>query len=66
MEQHLAGDGHLAKEKTQELREQLVQAQAAARKQLTDLTVQSDHAAKKLQSVITKVRPLTPAVPLHT
>lgn len=64
VEQHLAGDGHLAKEKTQELREQLIQAQTSARKQLTDLTVRSDGTAKKLQNVITKVRPLTPVVPL--
>uniref|UniRef100_A0A8P4GGI3 Dynein regulatory complex subunit 2 n=1 Tax=Dicentrarchus labrax TaxID=13489 RepID=A0A8P4GGI3_DICLA len=40
--------------KTHKLRDQLTQAQTAARKQLTDLTVQSDNAVKKLQAVIAK------------
>ncbi|XP_078133613.1 dynein regulatory complex subunit 2-like [Sander vitreus] len=40
--------------KTHELRDQLSQAHAAARKQLTQLTVQSDNAAKKLQALIAK------------
>ncbi|XP_035529352.1 dynein regulatory complex subunit 2-like [Morone saxatilis] len=40
--------------KTHKLRDQLTQAQTVARKQLTDLTVQSDNAVKKLQAVIAK------------
>ncbi|XP_035850348.1 dynein regulatory complex subunit 2 isoform X2 [Sander lucioperca] len=40
--------------KTHELRDQLSQAHAAARKQLTQLTVQSDNATKKLQALIAK------------
>ncbi|XP_044231881.1 dynein regulatory complex subunit 2 [Thunnus albacares] len=40
--------------KTHKLRDQLTQAQAAARKQLTDLTVLSDVPVKKLQAVIAK------------
>lgn len=60
VEQDLTVDGNLVKQKTRELREQLIQAQTAARKQLTDLTVQSDQAAKKLQAAINKVKHLTP------
>ncbi|KAM7403783.1 hypothetical protein PAMA_004289 [Pampus argenteus] len=40
--------------KTHKLRDQLTQAHAAARKQLTDLTVHSAAASKKLQTVIAK------------
>ncbi|KAM6968595.1 dynein regulatory complex subunit 2 [Tautogolabrus adspersus] len=42
------------KHSTHQLRDQLMQSQKVARKQLTDLTVQSDNAAKKLRAVIAK------------
>lgn len=67
VEQDLTVDGNQVKQKTRELREQLSRAQTAARKQLTDLTVQSDHAAKKLQAAINKVKSLTPCLStVHT
>lgn len=67
VEEDLTADGNQVKQKTRELREQLNRAQTAARKQLTDLTVQSDNAAKKLQVVIAKVKHLTPSSPtVHT
>ncbi|XP_020510308.1 dynein regulatory complex subunit 2 [Labrus bergylta] len=42
------------KHSTHQLRDQLKHSQKVARKQLTDLTVQSDNAAKKLRAVIAK------------
>lgn len=67
VEEDLTADGNQVKQKTRELREQLNRAQTAARKQLTDLTVQSDNATKKLQAAIAKVKHLTPSSPtVHT
>ncbi|XP_070834938.1 dynein regulatory complex subunit 2 [Chaetodon trifascialis] len=54
VEQDLTAARNQVNRKTHKLRDQLTQAQTAARKQLTDLTVQSNNAAKKLQAVIAK------------
>ncbi|XP_045918104.1 dynein regulatory complex subunit 2 [Micropterus dolomieu] len=54
VEQDLNAARNKVNRKTHMLRDQLTQAHTAARKQLTDLTVQSDKAAKKLQAVISK------------
>ncbi|XP_038584088.1 dynein regulatory complex subunit 2 isoform X1 [Micropterus salmoides] len=59
VEQDLNAARNKVNRKTHMLRDQLTQAHTAARKQLTDLTVQSDKAAKKLQAVISKVKRLT-------
>ncbi|TDG98532.1 hypothetical protein EPR50_G00201180 [Perca flavescens] len=54
LETNLSAGRNQVNTKTHELRDQLGQAHAAARKQLTQLTVQSDIAAKKLQALIAK------------
>ncbi|XP_076604456.1 dynein regulatory complex subunit 2 [Chaetodon auriga] len=54
VEQDLTAARNQVNRKTHKLRDQLTQAQTAARKQLTDLTVQSDNATKNLQAVIAK------------
>lgn len=49
------------------LHNQLAQVQKDGRKRLTNLTMQSNNAAKKLQTVIAKVNHLTPGLPtVHT
>lgn len=63
VEQDLTADANRVKLKTRELQEQLSRAQTAARKQLTDLTVQSANSAKKLQAVISQVRHVPSALP---
>ena len=50
-------------QKRHKLRDQLARDRLAARKQLTELTFQGDAAMKKLQAVITKVKPHTPVHP---
>lgn len=42
------------------LRDHLTQSHMAARKRLTELTVQGDAAAKNLQAIVTKVKPASP------
>lgn len=42
------------------LQDHLTQSHTAARKRLTELTVQGDAAAKNLQAVVTKVKPASP------
>lgn len=59
VEEDLIAEGNYVKQKTRELREQLIRAQTEARKQLSDLTVQSNNTTKKLQAIITKVSSLT-------
>uniref|UniRef100_UPI0037E9419F dynein regulatory complex subunit 2 n=1 Tax=Semicossyphus pulcher TaxID=241346 RepID=UPI0037E9419F len=54
VEQHLTAARDQVNRSTHKLRDQLIQAQTATRKQLIDLTVQSDNAAKRLQAVIAK------------
>ncbi|CAJ1074870.1 dynein regulatory complex subunit 2 [Xyrichtys novacula] len=54
MEQDLVAQRNLRGPKTHELQNQLVQTRAAARKKLSDLTMQSDAATKKLKAVIAK------------
>ncbi|XP_074516906.1 dynein regulatory complex subunit 2 [Sebastes fasciatus] len=54
VDQDLTAARNQVNRKTHALRDQLTQAHTAARKQLTELTVQSDAAAKKLQAVIAK------------
>ncbi|KAF1375253.1 hypothetical protein PFLUV_G00237660 [Perca fluviatilis] len=54
VETNLSAARNQVNTKTHELRDQLGQVHAAARKQLTQLTVQSDNAAKKLQALIVK------------
>lgn len=58
VEQDLTAARDEVMRKTRELRDQLTQDRKAARKQLTDLTVKSDKATKKLQAVIAKVKRL--------
>lgn len=62
VEEDLTADANRVKLKTRELQEQLSRAQTAARKQLTDLTVQSANSAKKLRAVIGQVRRVPPAL----
>lgn len=59
VEEDLIAEGNYVKQKTRELREQLIRAQTEARKQLSDLTIQSNNTTKKLQAIITKVSSLT-------
>lgn len=59
VEEDLIAEGNYVKQKTREVREQLIRAQTEARKQLSDLTVQSNNTTKKLQAIITKVSSLT-------
>lgn len=59
VEEDLIAEGNYVKQKTRELREQLIRAQTEARKQLSDLTIQSNTTTKKLQAIITKVSSLT-------
>ncbi|KAL7380486.1 hypothetical protein ABVT39_018682 [Epinephelus coioides] len=54
VEQDLTADIRQVNRWTHELRDQLTEARVAARKQLTELTVQSNEAAKKLQAVLAK------------
>ncbi|XP_044022644.1 dynein regulatory complex subunit 2 [Siniperca chuatsi] len=54
VQQDLTAARNQVNQRTRKLRDQLTQAHTAARKQLTDLTVQSNNAAKKLQAVIAK------------
>lgn len=56
VEEDLIAEGNYVKQKTREIREQLIRAQAEARKQLSSLTVLSNKATKKLEATITKVR----------
>lgn len=70
VEEDLIAEGNYVKQKTREIREQLIRAQTEARKQLSDLTVLSNKATKKLEATITKVRltqppPTLPPPPLH-
>ncbi|TKS86118.1 Coiled-coil domain-containing protein 65 [Collichthys lucidus] len=53
-EQDLIAARDLVNQETRKLREQLAQTQTASRKQLTNLSIQSDNAAKKLRAVIAK------------
>ena len=55
VERDLTTTNNRVNRKTHELRGQLTQGQVAARKQLTNLTMQSDSAAKKLRAVVAKV-----------
>lgn len=57
VEEDLIAEGNYVKQKTREIREQLIRAQTEARKQLSSLTVLSNKATKKLEATITKVRP---------
>lgn len=57
VEEDLIAEGNYVKQKTHEIREQLIRAQTEARKQLNSLTVLSNKATKKLEATITKVRP---------
>lgn len=59
VEEDLTAARNQMNQKTHKLRDQLIQAHTVAKKQLSDLTVQSDNAAKKLQAVIAKVKRLT-------
>ncbi|XP_018531430.1 dynein regulatory complex subunit 2 [Lates calcarifer] len=54
LEQDLKAARNEGNKRTHKLRDQLTQRHSAARKQLVDLTVQSNSAAKKLQAVIAK------------
>nr|XP_033499331.1 dynein regulatory complex subunit 2 [Epinephelus lanceolatus] len=54
VEQDLMADIRQVNRWTHELRDRLTEARVAARKQLTELTVQSNEAAKKLQAVLAK------------
>lgn len=56
VEEDLIAEGNYVKQKTREIREQLIQAQTEARKQLSSLTVLSNKATKKLEATIGKVR----------
>ncbi|XP_070698408.1 dynein regulatory complex subunit 2 [Pempheris klunzingeri] len=53
-QQELTANTNQVKQQTCRLRDQMTRTHAAAGKQLADLTVQSDAAAKKLQAVIAK------------
>lgn len=65
VEEDLIAEGNYVKQKTREIREQLIRAQTEARKQLSSLTVLSNKATKKLEATIAKVRvPHAPRV-LH-
>lgn len=59
MEEDLTAASNQVKQKTLKLQKQLTQNQTAVRKQLTDLSVHSDTAAKKLRAVIAKVTHVT-------
>lgn len=63
VEEDLIAEGNYVKQKTREIREQLIRAQAEARKQLNSLTVLSNKATKKLEATIAKVRQTPPATP---
>nr|XP_046269294.1 dynein regulatory complex subunit 2 isoform X2 [Scatophagus argus] len=54
VEQDLTATRNQMNRRTKELREQLSEAQTVARKQLTDLTVHSDNAARNLQAAVAK------------
>ncbi|XP_026186413.1 dynein regulatory complex subunit 2 [Mastacembelus armatus] len=54
VEQDMTAAKNQVREKTQQLRHRLTQEEAAARKRLTELTIQSDSASKKLQATISK------------
>lgn len=56
MERDLTGARNEVNTKTRKLRDQLTRAQMAVRKQLTDLTIHGNDAAKTLQEVINKVK----------
>lgn len=58
VEQDLTAARDQMKRKILELREQLTRTRKAARKQLTDLSVQGHNATKRLEAVIAKVKPL--------
>lgn len=54
------------KQKTRNLREQLGQKQKATKKQLLDVTIQSNEASKELQAAVAKVRRLPARLPART
>lgn len=56
VERDLTGARNDVNKKTHKLRDQLTQAQTAARKQLTDLSIHGHRATKKLQEVTDKVK----------
>ncbi|KAG7229517.1 hypothetical protein INR49_031941 [Caranx melampygus] len=56
-ERHLIATSNEVNKKTEQLRQQLSEGRSAARKQLTQLTVQSSNATRKLQGVIAKEFP---------
>lgn len=63
VEEDLIAEGNYVKQKTREIREQLIQAQTEARRQLSSLTALSSAASRKLEVTIAKVRPRPPSSP---
>lgn len=55
-ERHLTATSNEVNKKTDQLRQRLSEGRSAARKQLTQLTIQSSNAIGKLQAVIAKVK----------
>lgn len=60
LEEDLTATIHEVNCRSHALQDHLTQSHTAARKRLTELTVQGDAAAKNLQAVVTKVKPASP------